>query len=111
MPTPEADQRSASRKAKDEQIAAEPQLTAPQLPSDAAFAPVEAHLVNTRQFLVDARHGSSGWRRSAMRSIMRQKPDLLSVLERRHENILSRLPPAPNRRIRPCRVRGRRSCA
>ena len=44
MPTPEADQRSASRKAKDEQIAAEPQLAAPQLPSDAAFAPVEAHL-------------------------------------------------------------------
>ena len=44
MPTPEADQRSASRKAKDEQIAAEPQLAAPQLASDAAFAPIEAHL-------------------------------------------------------------------
>jgi hypothetical protein len=44
MPTPEADQRSASRKAKDEQIAAEPQLAAPQLSPDAAFAPVEAHL-------------------------------------------------------------------
>ncbi len=44
MPTPEVDQRSASRKAKDEQIAGEPPLAAPQLPSDAAFAPVESHL-------------------------------------------------------------------
>ena len=44
MPTPEADQRSALRKAKDEQIAAEPQLAAPQLPPDAPFAPVEAHI-------------------------------------------------------------------
>ena len=44
MPTPEADQRNASRKAKDEQIASEPQLAAPQLPLDAAVAPVEAHL-------------------------------------------------------------------
>ena len=44
MPTPEADQRSASRKEKDEQIAAEPQLAAPQLAPGAAFAPVEAHL-------------------------------------------------------------------
>jgi hypothetical protein len=47
MPTHEADQRSASRKAKDEQIAAEPQLAAPQPPPDAAFAPVEAHLAGT----------------------------------------------------------------
>ena len=46
MSTPEADQRSASRKAKDEQIAAEPQLAAPQLPPDAAFAPIEAHLAS-----------------------------------------------------------------
>jgi hypothetical protein len=43
MPTPETDQRSALRKSKDEQIAAEPQLPAPPLPPDAAFAPVEAH--------------------------------------------------------------------
>jgi len=44
MPIPEADQRNALRKAKDEQIAAEPPLAAPQLPSDAAFAPLETHL-------------------------------------------------------------------
>ena len=44
MLTPEPDPRSASRKAKDEQIAAEPRLAAPQLPPDAAFSPVEAHL-------------------------------------------------------------------
>jgi hypothetical protein len=44
MATPESDQRSASRKAKDEQIAAEPLLAAPPVPSEAAFAPVEAHL-------------------------------------------------------------------
>src|SRR4051812_47861380 len=46
MSTPETDQRTASRKAKDEQIAAEPRLAAPQLPPDAAFAPVEAHLAH-----------------------------------------------------------------
>jgi hypothetical protein len=44
MLTPETDLRSASRKAKDEAIAAEPQLAAPPLPTDTAFAPVEAHL-------------------------------------------------------------------
>jgi hypothetical protein len=44
MAKPEVDQRSASRKAKDEQIAAEPQLPAPQLSPGAAFSPVEAHL-------------------------------------------------------------------
>ena len=55
MPTPEADQRSASRKAKDEQIAAEPQLAALQLPPDAAFASAEAHLArNTRHPLAVA---------------------------------------------------------
>jgi hypothetical protein len=44
MPTSETDQRSASRKAKDEAIAAEPQLAAPMLSPNAAFSPVEAHL-------------------------------------------------------------------
>jgi hypothetical protein len=44
MATPQADHRSPSRKAKDEQIAAEPHLPAPQLPPDSTVAPVEAYL-------------------------------------------------------------------
>ena len=44
MPIPEADQRSASRKAEDERIAAEPHLLAPEPPPGAPFAPVEDHL-------------------------------------------------------------------
>jgi hypothetical protein len=54
MPTPEADPRSASRKAKDAQIAAEPKLAAPQFPPDAPFAPVEAHLASSRRPLAVA---------------------------------------------------------
>jgi hypothetical protein len=44
MLIPEADQRNALRKAKDEKIAAEPPLAAPQFPTDATFAPLETHL-------------------------------------------------------------------
>jgi hypothetical protein len=44
MATPEADQRSPKRRAKDEQVAAEPQMAPPELPPDTPFAPVEAHL-------------------------------------------------------------------
>jgi hypothetical protein len=47
MPIPKPDQRSASRIAKDEQIAAEPELAAPQLPPDAPLAPVEVHLAQS----------------------------------------------------------------
>lgn len=43
MATIEPDPRSASRRARDEQIASEPMLVPPQLPSDAAPAPMEAH--------------------------------------------------------------------
>jgi hypothetical protein len=42
--TPEADNRSAERRARDEQIAAEPQLALPDLPADATPRPVESHL-------------------------------------------------------------------
>ena len=44
MSKPEVDQRSASRRARDEQIAAEPQLAPPELPPDTAPTPLEAHL-------------------------------------------------------------------
>jgi len=49
MSTRKADQRSPARRARDEQIAAEPQLPPPQLPPDAAPAPVEAHLGRLRR--------------------------------------------------------------
>lgn len=49
MPTSEADQRSPERRAKDEQVAAEPKLAPPQLPPDAAAEPVEAHLARAGQ--------------------------------------------------------------
>lgn len=43
---PENDHRSATRKAKDEQIANEPRLPAQQIPPDAPVAPVESYLSN-----------------------------------------------------------------
>ena len=45
MTTPEPDQRSPARRARDEQIAAEAQIVPPELPPDAPSSPVEAHLV------------------------------------------------------------------
>ena len=44
MTTPGNDQRSPGRRARDEQIASEPELAPLELPPDAASAPVEAHL-------------------------------------------------------------------
>jgi hypothetical protein len=44
MTTPGADQRSPGRRARDELIAAEPQLAPPELPPDATTSPMEAHL-------------------------------------------------------------------
>src|SRR5688572_22885765 len=44
MATPQADQRSPERRAKDEEIAAGPKLAAPALPPDAPAESVEAHL-------------------------------------------------------------------
>jgi hypothetical protein len=49
MTTPEIDQRSPGRRARDEQIAAEPQMAPRELPSDAPSAPVETHLVRHRR--------------------------------------------------------------
>ena len=44
MTTPAVDERSPGRRARDEQIAAEPQLAPLDLPADAAPSSVEAHL-------------------------------------------------------------------
>jgi hypothetical protein len=44
MTTPGADQRSPGRRARDEQVAAEPHLAPLELPPDAVPSPVEAHL-------------------------------------------------------------------
>jgi hypothetical protein len=44
MTIPGVDQRSAERRARDEQIAAEPQMPPIDLPPDAPTSPVEAHL-------------------------------------------------------------------
>jgi hypothetical protein len=44
MATPNADQRSVERRARDEQIAAEPQLAPPIFATEAKPTPVEAHL-------------------------------------------------------------------
>lgn len=44
MATPEKDERSPSRKARDEQIASEPPLAPPSLPADAAPSKVESLL-------------------------------------------------------------------
>jgi hypothetical protein len=49
MTTPEADQRSPGRRARDEQIAAEPQLPPLDLPPDARPSPVEDHLHQQRR--------------------------------------------------------------
>jgi hypothetical protein len=47
--TPTADQRSSGRRARDEQIAAEPQLPPLDLPPEASPSPVEAHLGRHRR--------------------------------------------------------------
>lgn len=44
MTTPKVDQRSLERRARDEEIAAEPQMAPPELPPDAPASPMEAHL-------------------------------------------------------------------
>jgi hypothetical protein len=49
MPKPEVDPRSPERRAKDEQIAAEPPLAPPDLPRDAPFLPMESHLGPNRR--------------------------------------------------------------
>jgi hypothetical protein len=49
MPTPEADKRSSGRRARDEQIAAEPPLAPLELPPDAPSSPVETHLGRHRR--------------------------------------------------------------
>jgi hypothetical protein len=43
MTTPETDQRSSARRARDEQIATEDQLAPPNLPPDAIASPMESH--------------------------------------------------------------------
>ncbi|HEX3601746.1 MAG TPA: hypothetical protein VHU84_16450 [Lacipirellulaceae bacterium] len=48
MTIPTADQRSAERRTRDEQIAAEPHLSPPELPSGAVPVPVETHLGRQR---------------------------------------------------------------
>ena len=49
MTTPAPDQRSPGRRARDEQIAAEPQLAPPELPPGVVPSPVEAHLGRLRR--------------------------------------------------------------
>ena len=49
MTTPAVDKRSSGRRARDEEIAAEPQLPPPELPPEASPAPVEAHLGRRRR--------------------------------------------------------------
>jgi hypothetical protein len=49
MTTPAADQRSPGRRARDEQIAAEPPLAPPELPPGVSPSPVEAHLGRLRR--------------------------------------------------------------
>ncbi len=44
MTTPKTDDRSPERRARDEQIAAEPEMPALELPPDAPATPVETHL-------------------------------------------------------------------
>ena len=52
MTTPGVDERSPGRRARDEQIAAEPQLAPLELPADAPAFPVEAHLARRRPLAV-----------------------------------------------------------
>jgi hypothetical protein len=54
MTAPEVDERSALRRLKDEQIAAEPQLVPPELPSDAIPSPMENHFRRHRHPLAVA---------------------------------------------------------
>ena len=54
MTTPAIDQRSVARRALDEQIANEPQLAPPELPSGAVPSKVEAHLARIRRPLAVA---------------------------------------------------------
>ena len=49
MKTPEVDNRSHSRKARDEQIAAEPQMAPLDLPPNASSSPLETHLAPRRR--------------------------------------------------------------
>jgi hypothetical protein len=49
MTTPGVDQRSSARRARDEQIATEPQIAPAELAPDAAMSPVEAHLGRLRR--------------------------------------------------------------
>jgi len=49
MASTEPDDRSPERRAKDEQIAGEPQMAPPPLPSDAPLSPVETHLEKNRR--------------------------------------------------------------
>jgi hypothetical protein len=49
MPKPENDKRSPARRALDEQIAAEPEMTSLELPPDASPSPVDAHLGRIRR--------------------------------------------------------------
>jgi hypothetical protein len=49
MTTPKADLRSPGRRARDEQIAAEPQLAPLELPAEAPASAVEAHLGRQRR--------------------------------------------------------------
>jgi hypothetical protein len=49
MTSPELDQRSPARRARDEQIAAEPLLASPELQPDAVPSPVESHLGRHRR--------------------------------------------------------------
>jgi hypothetical protein len=49
MPTPATDQRSAERRARDEQIANESPLAIPELPVEATSSPVEAFLGGRRR--------------------------------------------------------------
>ena len=49
MTIPETDQRSPERRARDEQIAAEPPLPPLELPPDAATSPAETHLGQLRR--------------------------------------------------------------
>lgn len=49
MSTPGVDQRSPERRARDEQIAREPQLTPLELPADAAPSSMESHLGRLRR--------------------------------------------------------------
>lgn len=49
MTIPTADERSADRRGRDEQIAAETHLPLPKLPSDAVPAPVETQLARLRR--------------------------------------------------------------